>query len=425
MELNSDICRNRLYIHNRLIDVTMTDRSLAIPLEQELGKQIYAALQGHVVEAIIRSATDSTANDYWRSRMEGHCMKVEQALLPDFHRLCMEVKERLGFTEPVDFYVTGDSTLNAFSVASDVEGQPHIINVNSSMFDLMSEDEMRFVIGHELGHIINKDTALKRLIYFVFPPETTQPPVTLQYKIRLHDQLAELVADRYGYLANGNLNACVTAFFKMASGLDLGKMNVSIDTLLADNSKRLDYFLRDRGLSRYEHPVNPIRVQALRLFSSAENEEELAAGMDELIGILLKVGNGPIDEDLSVFFASAGLVVASADGSVTSQEVEHIIDTLSNLQIFPRNFLDSVAGADVVSLFNQSLSNILSKEPGMRDNLLLYMISLVLSDKEISDAEVRLIYNIGSNMGYSDKEISVKFAEMIQRNYIPSLSSIC
>lgn len=425
MELNSDICRNRLHIHNRLIDVTMTDRSLAIPLEQELGKQIYAALQGQVVEAIIRSATDSTANDYWRSRMEGHCMKVEQALLPDFHRLCMEVKERLGFTEPVDFYVTGDSTLNAFSVASDVEGQPHIINVNSSMFDLMSEDEMRFVIGHELGHIINKDTALKRLIYFVFPPETTQPPVTLQYKIRLHDQLAELVADRYGYLANGNLNACVTAFFKMASGLDLGKMNVSIDTLLADNSKRLDYFLRDRGLSRYEHPVNPIRVQALRLFSSAENEEELAAGMDELIGILLKVGNGPIDEDLSVFFASAGLVVASADGGVTSQEVEHIIDTLSNLQIFPRNFLDSVAGADVVSLFNQSLSNILSKEPGMRDNLLLYMISLVLSDKEISDAEVRLIYNIGSNMGYSDKEISVKFAEMIQRNYIPSLSSIC
>lgn len=425
MELNSDICRNRLHIHNRLIDITMTDRSLAIPLEQELGKQIYAALQGQVVEAIIRSATDSTANDYWRSRMEGHCMKVEQALLPDFHRLCMEVKERLGFTEPVDFYVTGDSTLNAFSVASDVEGQPHIINVNSSMFDLMSEDEMRFVIGHELGHIINKDTALKRLIFFVFPPETTQPPVTLQYKIRLHDQLAELVADRYGYLANGNLNACVTAFFKMASGLDLGKMNVSIDTLLADNSKRLDYFLRDRGLSRYEHPVNPIRVQALRLFSSAENEEELAAGMDELIGILLKVGNGPIDEDLSVFFASAGLVVASADGSVTSQEVEHIIDTLSNLQIFPRNFLDSVAGADVVSLFNQSLSNILSKEPGMRDNLLLYMISLVLSDKEISDAEVRLIYNIGSNMGYSDKEISVKFAEMIQRNYIPSLSSIC
>lgn len=425
MELNSDICRNRLHIHNLLIDVTMTDRSLAIPLEQELGKQIYAALQGQVVEAIIRSATDSTANDYWRSRMEGHCIKVEQALLPDFHRLCMEVKERLGFTEPVDFYVTGDSTLNAFSVASDVEGQPHIINVNSSMFDLMSEDEMRFVIGHELGHIINKDTALKRLIFFVFPPETTQPPVTLQYKIRLHDQLAELVADRYGYLANGNLNACVTAFFKMASGLDLGKMNVSIDTLLADNSKRLDYFLRDRGLSRYEHPVNPIRVQALRLFSSAENEEELAAGMDELIGILLKVGNGPIDEDLSVFFASAGLVVASADGGVTSQEVEHIIDTLSNLQIFPRNFLDSVAGADVVSLFNQSLSNILSKEPGMRDNLLLYMISLVLSDKEISDAEVRLIYNIGSNMGYSDKEISVKFAEMIQRNYIPSLSSIC
>jgi hypothetical protein len=69
------------------------------------------------------------------------------------------------------------------------------------MFDLMSEDELRFVVGHELGHIINKDTSLKRLIYFVFPPGAATPPISLQFKIRLHDQLAELVADRYGYMA--------------------------------------------------------------------------------------------------------------------------------------------------------------------------------------------------------------------------------
>lgn len=397
----------------------------ALPLERELGKQIYQALQGAVVETILKTAKDGSGDDYWRSRMEGHCMKVDKDILPDFYALCQDVKTRLNFKDTVDFYVTGDSTLNAFSVAAEEDGQPHIVNINSAMFDLMSEEELRFVIGHELGHIINKDSALKRLIYFVFPPDTTNPPITLQYKIRLHDQLAELVADRYGFLANGNLNACVTAFYKMSSGLDLAKMNVSIDALLSDNRKRLDYFMKGKGLSRYDHPVNPIRVQAIHLFVTAKDEKELEDGMDELINILLKVGNGPLDEDLSVFMASAGLIVANADDRVTEKEIEHIIQNLANLQIFPKRFLDAVAQSDVPKLFDQSVKNILSQNPGMRDGLLAYMMGLVMSDKEISENEIGLIYGFGDSIGFSEKEISQKFAEMIQRNYVPSLESIC
>ena len=399
--------------------------SPTIPLEKELGKQIYNALQGSVVENILKTAQDQSSDEYWRSRMEGHCMKVEKKILPEFFALCEDVKRRLHFTEPVDFYVTGDSSLNAFSVAAEEEGQPHIVNVNSEMFSIMTEEELRFVVGHELGHILNKDTALKRLIYFVFPPEETQAPITLQYKIRLHDQLAELVADRYGYLANGNLNACVTAFFKMASGLDLGRMNVSIDALLEDNRKRLDFFLKAKGMSRYDHPVNPIRVQAINLYATAHSEEELEKGMDELIGILLKVGNGPLDEDVAAFIASAGLIVANADGKITEKEVEHIVKNLSSLQIFPKQYLDAIYQNDVVKIFNQSIGHILDSNPGMKDGLLSYMMGLVLSDKDISQAEIDLIYQVGHNMGFADKEISVMFAGMIQRNYVPSLESIC
>ena len=403
----------------------MTAFNPTLPLERELGKQIYQALQGPVVETILKSAKDGSGDDYWRSRMEGHCMKVEKDILPDLYAMCQEVKERLNFKDAVDFYVTGDSTLNAFSVAAEDEDHPHIVNINSAMFDLMSEEELRFVIGHELGHIMNKDSALKRLIFFVFPPDNTNPPITLQYKIRLHDQLAELVADRYGFLANGNLNACVTAFYKMSSGLDLAKMSVSIDALLSDNRKRLDYFMKGKGLSRHDHPVNPIRVQAINLFATAKGEKELEDGMDELINILLKVGNGPLDEDLSVFIASAGLIVANIDDRVTEKEIEHIIQNLANLQIFPKRFLDAVAQSDVPKLFDQSVKNILSQNPGMRDGLLAYMMGLVMSDKEISENEIGLIYGFGDSIGFSQKEISQKFAEMIQRNYVPSLESIC
>ena len=395
-----------------------------IGLEKELACQIYNALQGDVVKFILKNAKDTTDDDFWRSRMEGHCMKVDENLLDGFYRLCMDVKKRLGFEEPVDFYVTGDASINAFSIASEDEGHPHIVNVNSELFNLMDEDELRFVIGHELGHLINQDTALNRLINFIYPPRETQIPITLQYKIHLHDNLAELVADRYGYIACGNLDACVTAFFKMASGLDLCKMKVSIEDLLADNSKHLEYFIKGGGMSHYDHPVNPIRVQAINLFANAKDQQELEDGMTQLIQILLKIGNSPLDEPMSWFIATAGLITANIDGKITQEEYEHIIRTLSGSLIFPKHFLEHVSKQDVEKIFDDSVNKILSINPGLKPNLLEYIISVVLSDREIGEKEVNFVYNIGRALQLSVKEISIIFANMVQRNFNPSLAAI-
>lgn len=402
----------------------MTTFNPSIDLERQLGSQIYTALQGPVVEEVLRKTKISSSDAYWRSNMEGHCLKVQPDLLPDFYALCQEVKQRLIFTEPVDFYITGDASVNAFSLAAEDKGEPHIVNVNSALFDLMTQDELRFVIGHELGHLINRDTALSRLINFVFPPNSNVP-VSLQYKIRLHAQLAELVADRYGFMATESMDVCVTAFFKMASGLDLAKMNVSLDALIADNNRRLEYFLKDKGVSRASHPVNPIRVQALNLFANAASDEELKQGMDELISILLKVGDTELDEHLARFIASAGIIVSMADKEVHEDEFNQILDSLASLKIFPRQFLDEIAEGDVGGTFNQAVGGILNLDPSMRQGLLEYMIHITMSDKKIAAEEVELLYHFGDNIGFSEKEVAASIAEAIQRSYVPSLESIC
>lgn len=395
-----------------------------IKLEKDLAGQIYQALQGDVVKFVLKNAEYTSESDvYWRSRMEGHCMKADENLLGDFYRLCHEVKQRLGFEEDVDFYVTGSAEINAFSVAAEGD-QPHIVNIYSELFNLMSEDELRFVVGHELGHLINRDAELSRLINFVYPPQSTCPPVTLQYKIHLHDNLVELVADRYGYLACGNLDACVRAFFKMASGLDLGRMHVSIDDLLSDNSKHLNYFLRGGGMSHYDHPVNPIRVQAINLFAKAGSQEELDGGMEELIQILLKVGNGPLDGPMSVFIATAGIIAANIDGKVEKEEYEHIIRQLSGANVFPKAFLQDVLKQDVDKLFESSVKQLLHLNPGLRPAMLEYIISVVLADKDIAEKEVNFIYHIGQQLGLSIKEISLIFANLVQRSFVPSIDSI-
>ena len=395
----------------------------SIALEKQLSKQIYTALQGSVVEAVLKKIKTSGTDTYWRSSMEGHSLKVQEDLLPDFYKLCHDVKERLHFDEPVDFYITGDSSVNAFSVAAEDEGEPNIVNVNSALFDLMTEDELRFVIGHELGHLINKDTRLTRLVHFVFPPEAAIP-VSLQYKIRLHDQLAELVADRYGFMATNDLGVCVTAFFKMASGLDLVKMNVSIDALIADNNRRLNYFLKDKGISRSTHPVNPIRVQALNLFATMPTQKELNEGMDELISILLKVGNSELDEYTAQFIVSAGIIVANIDKALNMEEYNAIIENLAELKIFPRKFIDEVVSGDIMQTFNSSVEKILKVNPGMREDMLDYMIQIVISDRTISNEELDMLYDFGRNVGLSDMEVATSIAVAIQKNYVPSMEAI-
>lgn len=395
-----------------------------IELERQIGEQIYNALQGNIVEEVLRKTKVSSLDAYWRSSMEGHSLKIDKELLPDLYNLCYDIKKKLNFNEKVDFYITGNSDVNAFSLAAEDDGEPHIVNINSALFDLMTRDELKFVIGHELGHLINRDTALVRLIHFVFPPESAVP-VCLQYKIRLHEQLAELVADRYGYIATENLGVCVTAFFKMASGLDLAKMNVSIDALIADNNRRLEYFLNDKGLSRASHPVNPIRIQALNLFATAKNEKDLQEGMDELISILLKVGDCELDEHTARFIASAGLIVAGCDRNINEDEIMQIIESLAALKIFPRRFLDEISEGDIGAIFNDAVENILKINPGMRDGMLTYVINIVLSDKTINNEEIEFLYKFGESIGFSEIEVANAIAEAIQRSYVPSIDAIC
>ena len=403
-----------------------------LPLEVELSTQIYNALQGNVVEEIIKMAKIPFSDNYYRSMLEGHSFKVEEGTLSRYYNIFNEIKETLQFTEPVDFYITGDPSVNAFAIASQEEGEPNIINVNSSLIQLMTDDELRFVIGHEMGHLINKNATLVKLINFVFPHGATVP-ITLQYKIRLWQQLSELVADRFGYMAMPNLNVCISAFFKMSSGLDFNKMDMKVEAFLEDNKKRLEYFRNDKGINFATHPINPIRVEALNQFSKSvffnekgTSKEDLENGMNELIEILLKVRNTELDSNMAKFIATAGLIIANCDETISENEIDLIFSELSVLEIFPKTYLEDIAQSDVVETFKESIKKLLELNPETREAMLRYLISIALADKDINVKEVELIFNIAAGeLGYSPMETAQIFSQMIQIDFTPSMNALC
>ena len=195
----------------------MKKDKIRIEIETILRKKIYDALQGETVSFIMEKAGINNTPDYLRNLLEGQSFKVDQKLMKRYYDIFYGVKAELGFEEDIDFYITSDTTVNAWTVKRHKEGNANVININSGLLQLMSDDELKFVIGHEIGHLINQDTDLKNLVSFVYPEDDIMP-VALKYKVQLWSQLAELEADRYGYLACKNLDQCVSAFFKLTTG---------------------------------------------------------------------------------------------------------------------------------------------------------------------------------------------------------------
>ena len=405
-----------------------------LPLESSLSSQIYDALQGNIVEQLMEMAKTQNPTNYFRSILEGHSFKVEQATLPHYYNMFQEIKEQLGFEDNIDFYVTGDSSVNAYSICSMNPEEPNIINVNSSLVELMTDDELRFVIGHEMGHLINGNTKLTRLIDFVYSNKE-ETPITLQYKIRLWGQLNELIADRYGFLAMPNINVCISAFFKMASGLDFDKMKMNIENFIEDNKKRLDFFRNDKGLNFDVHPVNPIRVEALNIFAKSEffvkdgtNRQELNNEMDDLISILLRVRNSELDVYMTDYIVSAGIIMSNSDGEMSEKELEIILDELSATQIFPGEFINEIFKLEkdqIISMFIQSTHKILEINPNLREALFIYLIQIMMADKKIDTNEINTLIQMANDFfGYQQVEAANIILEMLKNNFTPNVISL-
>ena len=48
----------------------------------------------------------------------------------------------------------------------------------------------------------------------------------------------------------------------------------------------------------------------------------------------------------------------------------------------------------------------------------------MLHSKDIAEKEVNFIYHIGQQLGLSVREVSLIFADQVQRNYVPSIDAI-
>ncbi len=410
--------------------------AVRLELEQQLADELYNLFQAEILQKIMRESKVEQGRDYIRSKLEGHCFKLTQRMAPRLHELCRSVQETLRFTEPVEFFILSDATLNCTAYPRIEDQHEHLIMINSGLVERFTDDELRFVIGHELGHLLSRNADLMRVIQFVFPP-TANVPLIFQNKVALWTNLAELTADRFGYIAAPSLDSCLGTFFKSSSGLDTRRIDFDAHSYLQEMDSVLEYFRADGVSTLSTHPINPIRVKALQFFSESEMYRQIAAGQEpqpdesldkqigELIQALIDNSSSPLDEHRRYFISSGGLIMAGADRDLADEELERIASILAGRTNFPLEFLRHVLNTDKVNeIFVQSARNILAINPSERHAMFGYLIDVGLADRLIQEREVELLFRIGEQVfGFSRKEIAQVIAEAVQRGFIPRIRS--
>ena len=96
----------------------------------------------------------------WRLTLLGSAVRVDERQFARLHRLLAEVGQSLDATELPEMYVQADPTLSAQTVGMD---RP-IIVLSSGLVHHLDDDELRFVIGHELGHAISGHAVYRTLL---------------------------------------------------------------------------------------------------------------------------------------------------------------------------------------------------------------------------------------------------------------------
>ena len=81
--------------------------------------------------------------------------KIQKQDHPVLHNVVEEMTIAAGMPKVPDIYIIDDPSPNAFATGRDPEHA--VVAVTSGLLEIMSRDELQGVIGHELGHVANRD----------------------------------------------------------------------------------------------------------------------------------------------------------------------------------------------------------------------------------------------------------------------------
>ncbi|MCM3269972.1 M48 family metallopeptidase [Paenibacillus elgii] len=198
---------------------------------------------------------------FLRGLMIGHIrsngVKLTEHQFPAVHRKVRELCAQMDIRQVPDVFVLqSDGMLNAF--ASRFFGRNFIV-LYSNLFEMADteEDELTYVIAHELAHI-KRNHMTKSLLLL--------PAQWMPFLGKAYSRACEYTCDRMAAAYTGNVPAAVSALSILAIGRTMyAKVNVA--EYIAESRKETGFFVWfSYALST--HPPLPKRIEQMELMKA-------------------------------------------------------------------------------------------------------------------------------------------------------------
>ncbi|MER6048889.1 M48 family metallopeptidase [Streptomyces sp. NPDC001793] len=183
-------------------------------------------------------------------------------------------------------YVNQDPQPNAMCIGLD---EP-IIVVTTGLVELLDEEEMRAVIGHEVGHALSGHAVYRTILLFLtnlatkvaWIPLGNVAVMAIVTALREWFRKSELSADRAGLLVGQDLQASMRGLMKLAGGNHLHEMNVDAFLKQAEEYESggdlRDSVLKILNVLPRSHPFTTVRAAELKKWSESRDYQRIMDG---------------------------------------------------------------------------------------------------------------------------------------------------
>ena len=156
-------------------------------------------------------------------------VRASQQQFPHLHQLLLDGASILDLPEVPELFITQDPIPNAMAIGSD---KPFIV-ITTGMVDLLDIEEMRYVIGHELGHVLSGHTVYRTMLLYLRALAIrlagfANGYIGLRVIIAAMEEWyrkSELSCDRAGVLAGQDPAAARRALMKTAGGSRMSELS--------------------------------------------------------------------------------------------------------------------------------------------------------------------------------------------------------